>query len=58
MNLFKMEKHRMWTLWIVARLLTFSTSIWTQSSLATGCVSNEKGELLIGINEQKEGALL
>lgn len=55
MNLFEMEKHHTKTLWLLALLLTFSTVVWAQGTPVTGRVSDEKGELLIGVSVQEKG---
>ena len=55
MNLFEMEKHHTKTLWLLALLLTFSTVVWAQGTPVTGRVSDEQGELLIGVSVQEKG---
>lgn len=55
MNLFGMKKHRIRSLWLLLLLLTCSVTVWAQGSSVTGCVSDEKGELLIGVSVQEKG---
>lgn len=55
MNLFGMKKHRIRSLWLLLLLLTCSVTVWTQGSSVTGRVSDEKGELLIGVSVQEKG---
>lgn len=55
MNLFGMKKHHVRSLWLLISLLTFSATAWAQSSSVTGRVSDEKGELLIGVSVQEKG---
>ena len=52
MNLFGMKKHRIRSLWLLLLLLTCSVTVWAQGSSVTGRVSDEKGELLIGVSVQ------
>ena len=55
MNLFGMKKHRIRSLWLLLLLLTCSVTVWAQGSFVTGRVSDEKGELLIGVSVQEKG---
>ena len=55
MNLFGMKKHRIRSLWLLLLLLTCSVTVWAQGSSVTGRVSDEKGELLIGVSVQEKG---
>lgn len=55
MNLFGMKKHRIRSLWLLLLLLTCSVTVWSQGSSVTGRVSDEKGELLIGVSVQEKG---
>ena len=55
MNLFEMKKHRIRSLWLLLLLLTCSVTVWAQGSSVTGRVSDEKGELLIGVSVQEKG---
>ena len=55
MNLFGMKKHRIRSLWLLLLLLTCSVTVWVQGSSVTGRVSDEKGELLIGVSVQEKG---
>ena len=55
MNLFGMKKHRIRSLWLLLLLLTYSVTVWAQGSSVTGRVSDEKGELLIGVSVQEKG---
>lgn len=55
MNLFEMKKHRIRSLWLLLLLLTCSVTVWAQGSFVTGRVSDEKGELLIGVSVQEKG---
>nr|WP_321332511.1 TonB-dependent receptor [uncultured Bacteroides sp.] len=50
-----MKKTLCRSLWVLALLLTFSVGVWGQSSPLTGRVSDEKGELLIGVSVQEKG---
>ena len=54
MNLFEMKKHRIRSLWLLLLLLTCSVTVWAQGSSVTGRVSDEKGELLIGVQVSLE----
>ena len=47
MNLFGMEKHHTKSMWLLAILIAFSTTVCAQGTSVTGRVSDEKGELLI-----------
>lgn len=55
MNLFGMEKHHTRSMWLLAILLAFSTTLCAQGTSVTGRVSDEKGELLIGVSVQEKG---
>ena len=55
MNLFGMKKHRIRSLWLLLLLLTCSVTVWAQGSSVTDRVSDEKGELLIGVSVQEKG---
>ena len=55
MNLFKTEKHLARPLWLLALLLTLSSVVYAQDGSVTGRVSDEKGELLIGVTVQEKG---
>lgn len=55
MNLFGMEKHHTRSLWLLAILIAFSTTVCAQGTPVTGRVSDEKGELLIGVSVQEKG---
>lgn len=55
MNLFEMKKHRIRSLWLLLLLLTCSVTVWAQTSSVTGRISDEKGELLIGVSVQEKG---
>ena len=55
MNLFEMKKHRIRSLWLLLLLLTCSVTVCAQGSSVTGRVSDEKGELLIGVSVQEKG---
>lgn len=54
MNLFGMKKHHLKALWIWALLATFCLEVHAQSGTVTGRVSDEKGELLIGVSVQEK----
>lgn len=55
MNLFETEKQHAKAIWLLALLLVFSTTMWAQTLSVTGRVSDEKGELLIGVSVQEKG---
>ena len=55
MNLFETEKRHAKAIWLLALLLVFSTTMWAQTLSVTGRVSDEKGELLIGVSVQEKG---
>ena len=56
MNLFKLEKHHtMRLMWLVAILIAFSTTVCAQNTSVTGRISDEKGELLVGVSVQEKG---
>lgn len=55
MNLFEMKKHRIRSLWLLLLLLMCSVTVWAQDSSVTGRISDEKGELLIGVSVQEKG---
>ena len=55
MNLFGMKKHRIRSLWLLLLLLPCSVTVWAQGSSVTRRVSDEKGELLIGVSVQEKG---
>lgn len=55
MNLFEMKKHRIRSLWLLLSLLMCNVAVWAQGSSVTGRVSDEKGELLIGVSVQEKG---
>lgn len=55
MNLFRMEKHHAYSLWLLVALFAFNTTAWAQGIPVTGRVSDEKGELLIGVSVQEKG---
>lgn len=55
MNLFGMEKHHTKSMWLLAILIAFSTTVCAQGTSVTGRVSDEKGELLIGVSVQEIG---
>ncbi|MBD8388399.1 TonB-dependent receptor [Dysgonomonas sp. BGC7] len=55
MNLFKMEKHLAGSLWLLAAMLTLSLGVYAQNGSVTGRISDEKGELLIGVSVQEKG---
>ena len=55
MNLFGMEKHHTKSMWLLAILIAFSTTVCAQGTSVTGRVSDEKGELLIGVSVQEKG---
>lgn len=55
MNLFEMKKHRIRSLWLLLSLLMCNVTVWAQGSSVTGRVSDEKGELLIGVSVQEKG---
>lgn len=55
MNLFRTEKHYVKSLWLLGLLLAFSMTIQAQGGSVTGRVSDEKGELLIGVSVQENG---
>lgn len=55
MNLFEMKKHRIRSLWLLLLLLTCSVTMHAQSGSVTGRISDEKGELLIGVSVQEKG---
>lgn len=54
MNLF-VKQQRLRRLWLVVLLGAFHLAIWAQNSSVTGRVSDENGELLIGVNIQEKG---
>nr|WP_244436808.1 hypothetical protein [Bacteroides reticulotermitis] len=54
MDLFGVKKHHGRSLWILVLLLLFSATTWAQSGSVTGRVSDEKGELLIGVSVQEK----
>lgn len=54
MNLFGMEKHHTKSMWLLAILIAFSTTVCAQGTSVTGRVSDEKGELLIGVSVQEK----
>lgn len=49
-----MKKHHLKALWIWALLATFCLEVHAQSGTVTGRVSDEKGELLIGVSVQEK----
>lgn len=56
MNLFGMKKHCFKLSWMLFLLLVVRTSVWAQSGQSvTGRVSDEKGELLVGVSVQEKG---
>jgi TonB-dependent Receptor Plug Domain./TonB dependent receptor. len=55
MNLFEMKKHHIRPLWLLLLLLTCNVTIWGQNNSVTGRISDEKGELLIGVSVQEKG---
>lgn len=55
MNLFG-KQQRLRGLWIVTLLWAFHLVVWAQNSSVTGRVSDENGELLIGVNVQEKGS--
>lgn len=55
MNLFKMEKHLAISLGLLTLLLILAPVTYAQSSSVTGRVSDEKGELMIGVSVLEKG---
>ncbi|MCS2335061.1 carboxypeptidase-like regulatory domain-containing protein [Bacteroides sp. BFG-606] len=55
MNLFEMKKHRIRSLWLLLLLFTYSVTMQAQGSSVTGRISDEKGEMLIGVSVQEKG---
>lgn len=55
MILLRMKKHHVRALWLLIVLFAFSTTAWAQTGAVTGRVSDEKGELLIGVSVQEKG---
>lgn len=55
MNLFGTGKHYAQTLWMLIFLLLFGIKVSAQGNAVTGRVSDEKGELLIGVSIQEKG---
>lgn len=55
MNLFGMKKHHLKALWTAALLTLFCLETHAQSGSVTGRISDEKGELLIGVSVQEKG---
>lgn len=56
MNLFETKKHRIRSLWLLLLLLACSvTAMSAQEATVTGRVSDEKGELLIGVSVLEKG---
>lgn len=56
MNLFGKEKHHTKSMWLLAIFIAFSTTVFAQGTSVTGRVSDEKGELLIGVSVQEKGS--
>ena len=54
MNLY-VKKHYVRSLWLLLALIAFNTTVWAQNTSVTGRVSDEKGELLIGVSVQEKG---
>ena len=54
MNLY-VKKHYVRSLWLLLALIVFNTTVWAQNTSVTGRVSDEKGELLIGVSVQEKG---
>ena len=42
-------------MWLVAILIAFSTTVCAQNTSVTGRISDEKGELLVGVSVQEKG---
>lgn len=55
MNLLEMKKHRIRSLWLLLLLLTCSVTMRAQGGSVTGRISDEKGEMLIGVSVQEKG---
>lgn len=55
MKLFEMEKHHIRSFWMLVLLLTCSVTAQAQVGSVTGRISDEKGELLIGVSVQEKG---
>ncbi len=55
MNLFGMKKHHSRLIGMLVLLLACNLTVWAQSTTVTGRVSDEKGELLIGVSVQEKG---
>ena len=55
MNLLEMKKHRIRSLWLLLLLLTCSVTMRAQGGSVTGRISDEKGEMLIGVRVQEKG---
>lgn len=55
MNLFKIKKHLVRLLGLLALFLTFSSVAYAQEGSVTGRISDEKGEMLIGVTVQEKG---
>lgn len=55
MNQFGMKKHHLKVLWTAVLVTLFCLEIHAQSGSVTGRISDEKGELLIGVSVQEKG---